>query len=400
MTDFGPGEHHTIPTGWKQNANGIPQLQAATNSSAFGLATPPLPSLQTPLHAVDNSSRISELLYAQTEAVKQLVSVLTQSLGKILPSGSKSTAANKPTPLETTTSPPIPVVVVDENGGKEEMLEISLTDARNEYQTYKDRTRWSFVGTVLLGLVFLASAICLVTFNVMALDKLGTSPYTIVTQECTIVGFVADDCTAGGRVHHDYSCRKNVPIVEYSDLCSSRKANDLPLHHEKTHSILTNDFRVVNSRNTPNRYNEERQVDRSAIVPEETSGGSDERLCRVKYQHVSQYSSFCGIVGAELIGNHHLSGSLGQNSDNYILFLSPSDYVLWMVSFIFFSIFILPAIAMYGQTLRSDGVRAYVADILWNNGHVYEVQPKANRKSKHSKITDDDTDSDDESDYL
>jgi hypothetical protein len=235
----------------------------------------------------------------------------------------------------------------------------------------------------------------------MALDKLGTSPYTIVTQECTIVGFVADDCTAGGRVKNDYSCRKNVPIVEYSDLCSSsssRKANALPFHHEKTHSILTNDFRVVNSRNTPNRYNEERQVDRSAIVPEEASGGSDVRLCHVKYQHVSQFNSFCGIVGAELVGNHHLSGSLGQNTHHQVL--SESEYVLWVVSFVFSCIFILPAIGMYGQTLRNDGVRTYVADLLWNNGHVYETHSRANRKSKHSKTTDDDTDSDDESDYL
>lgn len=393
MEEFTPDGTYTAPTDWKQNASGIPQLQNPASLPASFTFASSSPSQTLPAeydrYSLDAVGRISNLLYTQTETMKQMVAAFTQTLSKLLPSAPKS-AGGKPAREET---PPIPVVLVEEKSGKEEMLEISLTDARNEYQTYKDKIRWSLGSAALLGLLFSASFVCLITFNVMALTKLDTSPYTIVTQECSIVGFVADDCTTGGRVQHDYSCRKNVPVVEYSDLCS-RKANGLPLHQEKTHSILTKDFRVVNFRNMPERYNEEKQVDRSAIVPETSSGGSDVRLCRVEYHHISQQNSFCGIVGAEFVENHHLSGNLGQYTRHQLF--SESEWAIWMVSLIFCCIFILPAIGMYSQALRIDGARAYVADVLWNNGHDYETHSGTLRKIKHSKIADSDSDDDDD----
>jgi hypothetical protein len=111
MGDLTSTSAYAAPTGWKQNAVGIPQLQAPTNPSA-GFFANSLPPPQTPLPGSDIANGISDLVQKQTEAMKQMISALAQNNNTALPSGSKSTKS-KSTHLETTptTSPPIPVVI-------------------------------------------------------------------------------------------------------------------------------------------------------------------------------------------------------------------------------------------------------------------------------------------------
>jgi len=350
-----------------------------------------------------HSNKLLELLHAQTESMKQMVSTFTQSISRLLPTiaaakkSEKMPPAELPRPIESVSIEPS-----DSGHDGDDVLEVSVADVRNQYLTFKNRACASmaaFLVCFIFSALFFGS---LMTFNVIALSRtdLDADTYKIVAQECTIVGFAADDCTDNnkGRVRHDnYSCRKNVPVVEYSDLCNLRtieNPDSLSLHPQKTQSILTGDFRVVNYRQLVSiGYIEGRpQIDQS-VLENENYERLPARLCRVEYHVTALPNSapFCGIVGVELIENQQSIGLIHRKNNQ----LLPSwAWGLWIVSVIFCCAVIPLATVMYGQMHRNYALQSHYADILHNNGITFEPYPRSKFAKGKAESDSDDSDVD------